>query len=297
MTIELRRRRSRSRRSRSARCSTPRTRTATRAASARCAASRSSRATDGRRTARCRRAGSRSTRARPTRSRRSRGPLAPNLTLRTFDVPDTVATQVRFTALENQCTGGPAYQGEQDADPRTRPTARRLRPGHGRCTRPSSRSSGRTSPAEVRVRTSTGPGKPAPFPAGRDAPVASAGPGLRGSHAEVLDGRRDSGDRGRADGQRAGAAAAAERRGERPAGCAARTSTSRARTASGRRATRRSKVWFTVADGVLSDVYYPTVDNTNVETLQYVVTDGSTFTDLQTRDMTYTRRGAPTTAR
>src|SRR3954451_15836591 len=50
----------------------------------------------------------------------------------------------------------------------------------------------------------------------------------------------------------------------------------------------RSKVWFTVADGVLSDVYYPTNDNTNNETLQYVVTDGSTFTDLQTRDMTYT---------
>src|SRR4051812_16948962 len=49
-----------------------------------------------------------------------------------------------------------------------------------------------------------------------------------------------------------------------------------------------SKVWYTVAGGVLSDVYYPTVDNTNVETLQYVVTDGSTFTDLQTRDMTYT---------
>ena len=51
---------------------------------------------------------------------------------------------------------------------------------------------------------------------------------------------------------------------------------------------RRSKVWFTVADGVLSDVYYPTNDNTNDETLQYVVTDGATFTDLQTRDMTYT---------
>ncbi len=49
-----------------------------------------------------------------------------------------------------------------------------------------------------------------------------------------------------------------------------------------------SKVWYTVANGVLSDVYYPTVDNTNVETMQYVVTDGSTFTDLQTRDMTYT---------
>src|SRR5918996_276808 len=50
----------------------------------------------------------------------------------------------------------------------------------------------------------------------------------------------------------------------------------------------RSKVWFTVADGVLSDVYYPTNDTTNNETLQYVVTDGSTFTDLQARDMTYT---------
>ena len=51
---------------------------------------------------------------------------------------------------------------------------------------------------------------------------------------------------------------------------------------------RTSKVWYTVADGVLSDVYYPTVDNTNVETLQYVVTDGATFTDLQTRDTTFT---------
>src|SRR5713226_5989917 len=49
-----------------------------------------------------------------------------------------------------------------------------------------------------------------------------------------------------------------------------------------------SKVWFTLANGVLSDVYYPTVDNTNVKTLQYIVTDGSTFTDLQTRDTTYT---------
>jgi glucoamylase len=51
---------------------------------------------------------------------------------------------------------------------------------------------------------------------------------------------------------------------------------------------RTSKVWYTVANGVLSDVYYPTVDNTNVETLQYVVTNGATFTDLQTRDTTFT---------
>jgi glucoamylase len=51
-----------------------------------------------------------------------------------------------------------------------------------------------------------------------------------------------------------------------------------------------SKVWYTVAGGVLSDVYYPTIDNTNVETLQYIVTDGSTFTNLQSRDMTYTTK-------
>lgn len=51
-----------------------------------------------------------------------------------------------------------------------------------------------------------------------------------------------------------------------------------------------SKVWFTLANGVLSDVYYPTIDNTNVNTLQYIVSDGSTFTDLQTRDMSYTVR-------
>ncbi len=49
-----------------------------------------------------------------------------------------------------------------------------------------------------------------------------------------------------------------------------------------------SRVWYTVAGGVLSDVYFPTADNTNVETMQLVVTDGTTFTDLQSRDTTYT---------
>jgi glucoamylase len=55
----------------------------------------------------------------------------------------------------------------------------------------------------------------------------------------------------------------------------------------GTAATPTSKVWFTVADGVLSDVYEPYIDNTNVHTLQYVVTDGHSFTDLQSRDLTY----------
>ena len=48
-----------------------------------------------------------------------------------------------------------------------------------------------------------------------------------------------------------------------------------------------SKVWFTVADGVLSDVFSPTLENTNVKTVQYLVTDGRTFTALQQRNMTY----------
>ena len=62
----------------------------------------------------------------------------------------------------------------------------------------------------------------------------------------------------------------------------------------GTAAAQGSKVWYTVAGGVLSDVYEPTIDNTDVSTLQYVVTDGSTFTDLQTRDMTYTVTADPT---
>ena len=51
--------------------------------------------------------------------------------------------------------------------------------------------------------------------------------------------------------------------------------------------TTESKIWFTVARGILSDVYAPTLDATNVETMQYLVTDGSSFTDLQSRDTTY----------
>jgi glucoamylase len=62
----------------------------------------------------------------------------------------------------------------------------------------------------------------------------------------------------------------------------------------GTAAAQGSKVWYTVAGGVLSDVYEPTIDNTDVSTLQYIVTDGSTFTDLQARDMTYTVIADPT---
>src|SRR5258708_13731913 len=49
-----------------------------------------------------------------------------------------------------------------------------------------------------------------------------------------------------------------------------------------------ARVWDGGANGVRRDVYFQTADNTNVETLQFVVTDAQTFTDLQTRDTTYT---------
>jgi hypothetical protein len=44
-------------------------------------------------------------------------PVSPNLALRTFRLPASLATHVRFVALENQCTGYAGYAGEQDADP------------------------------------------------------------------------------------------------------------------------------------------------------------------------------------
>jgi glucoamylase len=49
-----------------------------------------------------------------------------------------------------------------------------------------------------------------------------------------------------------------------------------------------SKIWFTISDGELSDVYEPTIDNTDVKSMQWVVTNGRTWTDIQSRDMTYT---------
>jgi hypothetical protein len=44
-------------------------------------------------------------------------PVAPHMLLRSFDIPDTLATHLRLVVKTNQCTGGPAFQGDQDADP------------------------------------------------------------------------------------------------------------------------------------------------------------------------------------
>ncbi|MBM0260993.1 M36 family metallopeptidase, partial [Micromonospora sp. 4G55] len=42
-----------------------------------------------------------------------------DINLRSFPVPTTLATHVRLEVLASQCTGGPAYAGEQDDDPAT----------------------------------------------------------------------------------------------------------------------------------------------------------------------------------
>ena len=45
-------------------------------------------------------------------------PRAPELTMRSFRIHPTLATHLRLRVLSNQCTGAPAYAGEQDNDPR-----------------------------------------------------------------------------------------------------------------------------------------------------------------------------------
>nr|WP_205861661.1 M36 family metallopeptidase [Planosporangium flavigriseum] len=46
-------------------------------------------------------------------------PTAPQLNLRTFEFKPVRATHLRIQMLASQCTGGPDYAGEQDADPAT----------------------------------------------------------------------------------------------------------------------------------------------------------------------------------
>ncbi len=48
--------------------------------------------------------------------------------------------------------------------------------------------------------------------------------------------------------------------------------------------TSESHVWFTIGNGVLNEVYYPTVDKANTRDLELIVTDGKTFADLESRD-------------
>src|SRR4051812_48216514 len=54
--------------------------------------------------------------------------------------------------------------------------------------------------------------------------------------------------------------------------------------------TTASKVWFTLQNGALSEVYYPDLGTPSVRDLQFVVTDGKSFTGRETDSTTHTTR-------
>jgi glucoamylase len=51
--------------------------------------------------------------------------------------------------------------------------------------------------------------------------------------------------------------------------------------------TTASKVWYTLSRGTLNEIYYPRIDTPSIRDSQFVVTDGSTFTDREDRDATH----------
>src|SRR5919206_4506885 len=50
-----------------------------------------------------------------------------------------------------------------------------------------------------------------------------------------------------------------------------------AKEAIGTAYTTASRVWYTVAAGILTEVYFPTIDTPQIRDLQFLVTDGATF--------------------
>jgi len=45
-----------------------------------------------------------------------------------------------------------------------------------------------------------------------------------------------------------------------------------------------SRVWFTIANGIVTEVFYPTIDTANIKDLQLLITDGKSFIDEEKRD-------------
>src|ERR1051326_5354721 len=46
-----------------------------------------------------------------------------------------------------------------------------------------------------------------------------------------------------------------------------------------------SRIWFTVAMGILTEIYYPTIDRPQIRDAQFLITDGETFFHEQKRDL------------
>ncbi|WP_228013286.1 hypothetical protein [Nostoc edaphicum] len=54
-----------------------------------------------------------------------------------------------------------------------------------------------------------------------------------------------------------------------------------------------SRVWFTLSNGILNEVYYPTIDRPQIRDLQYLITDGSSFFHEEKHLYTKTERISP----
>jgi glucoamylase len=63
------------------------------------------------------------------------------------------------------------------------------------------------------------------------------------------------------------------------------TWTSSAKEAVGTAYSTSSRVWFTLANGIITECYYPTIDHPQIRDLQFLVTDGHTFFHEEKRDM------------
>lgn len=64
------------------------------------------------------------------------------------------------------------------------------------------------------------------------------------------------------------------------------TWTTGAKTGVGTSTSEASKVWYTLAEGALTDVYYPTADVGNLRDLEFVVSDGTTFAERESEATT-----------
>src|SRR5690242_9733939 len=51
-----------------------------------------------------------------------------------------------------------------------------------------------------------------------------------------------------------------------------------------------SRVWYTLQNGALSEVYYPGLGTPSVRDLRFVVSDGKTFSETETDAATHTTR-------
>jgi glucoamylase len=46
-----------------------------------------------------------------------------------------------------------------------------------------------------------------------------------------------------------------------------------------------SRVWFTLAKGILTEIYFPTIDRPQIRDAQFLITDGATFFHEERRDL------------